>query len=145
MPLTTDPDRISEQSCPRDGSYSSMPGADVDHPGSAHYHLEAATTSSRSSFSYWASLPHHCSATLVGHRASGPSWRSYWRGRAICLSHQLQHHPPIWSFIYLLYISFMYFVFVSLLWNPIILISYMGITCIAFFPIVLTWIKVIQV
>ena len=57
-----------------------------------------------------------------------------------------QHHPPtIWSFSYFLYISFMYFVCVCLLWNPIILILYIGITRIAYFPIVLTWIKVIQI
>ncbi|RVW58825.1 hypothetical protein CK203_104019 [Vitis vinifera] len=37
--------------CSGDGSYSSMPGADVDHPGSAHCHLEAAPASSRSSIS----------------------------------------------------------------------------------------------
>ena len=142
---TADPDRVSKQPCSGDGNYSSSPGANVDHLSSAHCHLEAAPASSRSSINCWASHSYHCSATLIGHRASGPFWISYWRGRAICLSHQFQHHPPIWSFIYLLYISFMYFVFVSLLWNPIILISYMGITCIAFFPIVLTWIKVIQV
>ena len=51
MPLTADPDRVSEQPCLGDGSYSSMPEADVDHPGSAHCHLEAAPASSRSSFS----------------------------------------------------------------------------------------------
>ncbi|RVW86170.1 hypothetical protein CK203_046090 [Vitis vinifera] len=43
--LPRDPDRISEQPCSGDGSYSSMPGADVDHPGSAHCHLEAAPAS----------------------------------------------------------------------------------------------------
>ncbi|RVW58835.1 hypothetical protein CK203_101804 [Vitis vinifera] len=36
MPHTADPDRVSEQPCSGDGSYSSSPGADVDHPGSAH-------------------------------------------------------------------------------------------------------------
>ena len=57
-----------------------------------------------------------------------------------------QHYPPtIWSFTYFLYISFMYFIYVCLLWNPIILILYIGITCIAYFPIILTWIKVIQI
>ncbi|RVW79459.1 hypothetical protein CK203_050032 [Vitis vinifera] len=41
----------SQKPCSGDGSYSSMPGADVDHPGSAHCHLEAAPASSRSSIS----------------------------------------------------------------------------------------------
>ncbi|RVW13760.1 hypothetical protein CK203_087233 [Vitis vinifera] len=39
--IPEDPDRISEQPCSGDGSYSSMPGADVDHPGSAHSILAA--------------------------------------------------------------------------------------------------------
>ncbi|RVW22605.1 hypothetical protein CK203_109496 [Vitis vinifera] len=51
MPLTATLNRVSEQPCSGDGSYSSMPGADVDHPGSAHCHLEAAPASSRSSIS----------------------------------------------------------------------------------------------
>ncbi|RVX05582.1 hypothetical protein CK203_027367 [Vitis vinifera] len=45
MSHTVDPDRVSEQPCSGDDSYSSSPGADVDHPGSAHYHLEAAPAS----------------------------------------------------------------------------------------------------
>ncbi|RVW66850.1 hypothetical protein CK203_066135 [Vitis vinifera] len=48
MSHTADPDRVSEQPCSGDGNYSSS-GADVDHPGSAHYHLEAAPASSQSS------------------------------------------------------------------------------------------------
>ncbi|RVW78611.1 hypothetical protein CK203_046739 [Vitis vinifera] len=57
MSLTADPHRISEQPCSGDGSYQSMPGADVDHPGSAHCHLEVAPASFRSSISCTALHP----------------------------------------------------------------------------------------
>ncbi|RVW77458.1 hypothetical protein CK203_048039 [Vitis vinifera] len=43
--------RVSEYTCSGDGSYSSSPGADVDHPGSAYCHLEATPASSQSSIS----------------------------------------------------------------------------------------------
>ncbi|RVW19083.1 hypothetical protein CK203_087649 [Vitis vinifera] len=46
-----DPDRVSEQPCSGDGSYSSSPGQMLTTQASAHCHLEAAPASSRSSIS----------------------------------------------------------------------------------------------
>ncbi|KAL6343115.1 hypothetical protein AAG906_018953 [Vitis piasezkii] len=52
MPHIADIDRDSEQPCSGDVSYSCSPGADFDHPDSAHCHPEAASAPSGSSISY---------------------------------------------------------------------------------------------
>ncbi|RVX13107.1 hypothetical protein CK203_017900 [Vitis vinifera] len=70
MPLTADPDRISERTLLRDGSYSSMPGADVDHPGSAHCHLEVAL-----GISVFLQFAKHLTPTAVPHTRRPQSLR----------------------------------------------------------------------
>ena len=108
-----------------DVSYSFSVGADFDHPDSAHCHLEAASAPSGSSISYWASHFYH-------YRAPYPSWAGYWRCRDIYLNHQLT------SIILLIFDHLYTLLYVFPLWNPIFLVLYIGIGCIACF-----WYKIV--
>ena len=125
MPHITDTDRDSEQPCSGDVSYLFSARADFDHPDSAHYHPEAASAPSGSSISYGASHTYH-------YRAPCPSWVGYWKCRDIYLSHQLTSIIlPISDHLHTL-------LYVFPLWNPIFLVLYSGIGCIACF-----WYKII--
>ena len=125
MPHIADTDRDSEQPCSRDVSYSCSPGADFGHPDSAHCHLEAASAPSGSSISYWASHPYY-------YRAPCPSWADHWRCKDIFLSHQLTLIIlPISDHLHTILYIFPF-------WNPIFLVLYTGISCIACF-----WYKIL--
>ena len=133
-----------------DGNSSCSSGVDCCYSGLAHCHLEVDLASSRHYISSWArhSQPTRAITGPSFHIWDYASWgASYRRGRDswAIITTTSSTHQLIILIVSFVYISIMYFVYVCPLWNPIILILYIGITCIAYFPIVLTWIKVIQI
>ena len=126
---------FSEHPHSADDSSSCSSGADYYHSGSVHCHPKADSASSQHYINSWACHSQHTRAII------GPFFRwlayaswgaSYGRGRGswtIISTASFRHHLII-LIVSFIYISFMYFVFLCPLWNPMLLILYIGITCI---------------